>query len=118
MHDNGSFFFFLGKVTSNLKSTVGRAVVGGAIAGGAGAIIGGTTGKKTTSTSGYTNVYHILSVTLNSIQHPTIIIDEQNLRFTPVVNELGFVNELKDTFAYMQDLNARLNLIIRDNNKE
>lgn len=65
---------------SRTGSTLGRAVVGGVVAGGAGAIIGGTTGKKNTET-----IYHqeddkvihnyTVVVTVNSISNPIIRIN-------------------------------------------
>jgi len=65
-------------------SMLGRAVVGGLLLGGAGAIIGGTTGKKETITEGQTATtkhnYDVV-LTLNSLSEPTLKVnfaDNQN----------------------------------------
>lgn len=52
-----------GKVITKSKGGIGRAVVGGALFGGVGAIVGATTSKKETKTVGAMNV---LEITLNT----------------------------------------------------
>lgn len=63
---------------SKLGSSIGRAVIGDAIAGPAGAIIGGTTGKKTTEfqqgSDRFIHNYTVL-INLNSISTPIIRIE-------------------------------------------
>ena len=53
---------------------IGRAIVGGVLTGGVGAIIGGATASKTTTTSGgisrTTHSYKLI-ITINSLSHPT-----------------------------------------------
>ena len=66
------------KTTTNTGSMVGRAIVGGVLTGGAGAIIGGATASKTTTTSGGTSRTkhsYTLIITINCLSHPTERID-------------------------------------------
>jgi uncharacterized membrane protein len=78
---------------SNTGSTVGRAVVGDLIAGPTGAIIGGTTGKKTTTFyQGNDRTVHNFTViiNINSISNPVIHIGTSNGN---IVNEIiGVIN--------------------------
>ena len=60
--------------TTKSKNTISRAVVGGAIAGPAGAVIGGTTGRKETETNHNYNV----CITVRNLQKPTIILEFHN----------------------------------------
>ncbi len=71
-----------GNIKSNTGSMIGRAVVGSALAGGAGAIIGGTTGNKSTNTYCNTETHEIvnykLSITMNDLKNPIVSIDFDN----------------------------------------
>lgn len=73
--------------TSNTKnntgSTLGRAVVGGLVAGGAGAVIGGATAKKETSTISKmvddTLIHdYVININVNSFKTPVIRINTKN----------------------------------------
>ena len=61
--------------STNTGSVIGRAVVGGLLTGGVGAIIGGTTAKRTTTTSGSeSHIEHkfFINITIDSISDPII----------------------------------------------
>lgn len=61
--------------STNTGSVIGRAVVGGLLTGGVGAIVGGATAKKTTTTSGgesHTEHKFFINVTVDSISDPII----------------------------------------------
>ena len=58
---------------TNTGSMIGRAIVGGILTGGTGAIIGGVTAKKTTETKGglsQTKHDYTLKITINNISNP------------------------------------------------
>lgn len=65
----------LSQTKTDANSMLGRAIIGGVLTGGVGAIIGGTTAKKETITKGGTSRikhnYEII-VTMNSLSDPTI----------------------------------------------
>lgn len=68
--------------STNLGSAVGRAIVGGVLTGGVGAIIGGTTGSRTISESKLEDDkivqdYSVM-VSLNSFKTPSILINVKN----------------------------------------
>ena len=70
---------YTSQTKSNNGSTVGRAIVGGVLAGGAGAIIGGTTAKKETKTIAHQKddiIIHnyMVVVNVNSLSSPIITI--------------------------------------------
>lgn len=61
--------------STDTGNMLGRAIVGGVLAGGIGAMIGGATAKKNTTTSGsesHTKHTYIINVTIDSISTPTI----------------------------------------------
>lgn len=65
---------------SNTGSMIGRAIVGDLVAGQAGAIIGGSTGKKTTITTGEDNLIHnyTINITINNLKKPIESINTKN----------------------------------------
>lgn len=71
--------------STNTGSVIGRAVVGGLLTGGVGAIIGGATAKKTTTTSGgesHTEHKFFINVTVDSISDPIIRLYIGNSAYT------------------------------------
>lgn len=68
----------ISKTKTNTGSMLGRAIVGGVLTGGVGALVGGATAKRTTVTDGGTSTvshnYKII-VTVNSISNPSIILN-------------------------------------------
>lgn len=60
------------KTSTSTGSMMGRAIIGGVLTGGAGAIIGGATAKKNTqaSISGYK-----INITIRNMQNPIITIE-------------------------------------------
>ena len=63
--------------STDTKSMLGRAAIGGVLAGGAGAVVGGATAKRTTISSGsQSKIIHDFSViiTVNNIKSPNITI--------------------------------------------
>ena len=77
--------------TTKSKNTISRAVVGGAIAGPAGAVIGGTTGRKETETNHNYNV----CITVRNLQKPTIILEFHN-NIILAQKILGLINNILD----------------------
>ena len=67
------------KTKSSLGGAVGRAVVGGVIAGPAGAVIGGTTGSKKTETVAVEKKpdKYIVAITVNKLSNPIVKCDCQ-----------------------------------------
>ncbi len=65
------------KTKTSTKSVLGRAVVGGLLLGGVGAIIGGATAKKTIMPGQNinTNYYYVIVITVNSLSNPNIKLD-------------------------------------------
>lgn len=73
--DNSSTIFIsTSKTSTNTSSMLGRSIVGGALSGGVGAIIGGTTASKTTQTEGNSKISHnyTITVTVNNLSTPII----------------------------------------------
>ena len=75
--DNSKVIYSPTTSTTNTDtgSMLGRAVIGGVLTGGVGAIIGATSAKKTTTTSGgesYTEHSFIISLTMDSISNPIV----------------------------------------------
>lgn len=75
--DNSKVIYSPTTSTTNTDTgnMLGRAVIGGVLTGGVGAIIGATTAKQTTTTSGgesYTEHCFIVSLTIDSISTPII----------------------------------------------
>ena len=61
------------KTTTNTGSMLGRAIVGGVLTGGVGAVIGGATASQTTQTSkgtSHTKHDYILVITVNNLSNP------------------------------------------------
>ncbi|WP_065218399.1 MULTISPECIES: hypothetical protein [Butyricimonas] len=94
-----------GDIKSNTGSMIGRAVVGGVVAGGVGAIIGGTTGNKSTNTYCNTKTHEIvnykLTITMNDLKNPIVSIDFDNQRIN-----------------FMQNLYSVLQVIINRNKEQ
>ena len=61
--------------THSTTNTIGRAVVGAAIAGGVGAIIGGNTSKSKSTSQEVVSRFQVV-VTIKNIQHPTLILSD------------------------------------------
>lgn len=75
--------------TTKSKNTISRGLVGGAIAGPAGAVIGGTTGRKETET----NHNYKVCITVRNLQNPTIILEfHNNIRLAQKI--LGLINNI------------------------
>lgn len=84
-------------------SMLGRAVIGGILTGGAGAIIGGATAGKTTITQGGTSTiehHYEINITVNSISNPIVKLN--------LGNDSDIVNEIS----------SLLSVILTRNNKE
>lgn len=80
--------------TTKSKNTISRAVVGGTIAGPAGAVIGGTTGRKETETNHNYNV----CITVRNLQKPTIILEFHNniilaQKILGLINNIIYINK-------------------------
>ena len=78
--DNSSTIFTPGKATTktNTGSMLGRAVVGGVLTGGVGAVIGATSAsKETVTTNGKSKTVHDYSIvlTMNDLKCPTLTIN-------------------------------------------
>lgn len=85
-----------------VRGSVGRAVVGGAIAGDVGAIIGASTTKKSVTT-------FIVRILTNNIQHPAYDI--------PLIKEKQEVGSkrYKDAIAFANDVQASIKSIVSSN---
>ena len=84
---------------SSNGNAIGRAVVGGVIAGGAGAVIGGTTGKKNTET--------IYKQKDDIVKHDYTVIINVNSISNPIVR----IN-LGDNGKLVNEIVATMNVII------
>lgn len=84
----------ISKTKTNTGSMVGRAIVGGVLTGGAGAIIGGVTAGKTTETTGgtsHTKHNYTLLVTVNNLSNP--------IERIYLGEKIEFANELCSLFS-------------------
>ena len=88
---------------SNTRSMVGRAIVGDLVAGPAGMVLGGATGKKTTIIkNGEDNLIHnyTINITINNLQKP--------------IESINTKNDSKAT----SEIVSILNIIIKNNNSK
>lgn len=78
---------------ASTKGGLGSAVVGGALFGPVGAIVGASTGKKNTQVSYNNNVKHIIRILLNDINHPceTIIVDSDSISANKILSVLELI---------------------------
>lgn len=90
------------------KGGVGRAIVGGVLFGGVGAIVGGSTGHKNKQTCSRLQV----KITLNNISCPVVYID----LITTETKKDGIL--YKTVFPQAQEILSLLNVICQENNKE
>jgi len=87
--------------STDTKSMLGRAAIGGVLAGGAGAVVGGATAKRTTLSSGsQSKVIHDFSViiTVNNIKSPniTIHIGNDEIALNKIVSTLTVILHQKE----------------------
>ncbi|WP_191621583.1 zinc-ribbon domain-containing protein [Clostridium perfringens] len=87
-----------------VKGGLGRAIVGGALLGGVGAVVGGTTGKKI-SKKVITKL--IIKITVNNIENPVVYI---NLLETPT--QAASIT-YKNKFKLAQEILSLLELIVK-----
>lgn len=81
-----------GRFTTKSKNTISRGLVGGAIAGPAGAVIGGTTGRKDTKT-----IYdYTVCITVKDLQNPTITFNFYNNSIELANKLVGLINNIID----------------------
>ena len=118
LFDTGSESITNGYTKSNIESTIGRSIVGGVLAGGAGAVIGGVTGSKKDNSTINTTNYHLLSISINDMVNPEISIDERNLMFSVINGIIIPIATSEEAFKYMRELFYRINLIIKGEKTE
>lgn len=90
------------------KGGVGRAIIGGALFGSVGAIVGGSTGHKIKGTCSKLQI----KITMNSMENPTVYINfiESETR------KDGFV--YKELYAQAQEILSLLGIIVQSNNSK
>lgn len=91
-----------------ISGGVGKAILGGALFGATGAVIGAATGKK--KQSDYVNGMKI-RLTVNDIEHPTEYVDMNPLRMRMKRSS----GQYKKTFSEAQEILSCLQLIVREN---
>lgn len=92
----------ISKTKTDSGSMVGRAIVGGVLTGGVGAIIGGVSAKKTTETTGgtsHTEHNYTLIITVNNLSHP--------IEKIHIGENIDYANELCSIFVLILNRNQR-----------
>ena len=90
------------------KGGLGRAVAGGVLLGGVGAIVGGVTGNR--KTNSIVNSLKI-KITLNDINNPNVYISLIKIK-TPTNSSI-----YKKSYKFAQDILSVLSIIVEDNDK-
>lgn len=92
----------ISKTKTDSGSMVGRAIIGGALTGGVGAIIGGVSAKKTTETTGgtsHTEHNYTLIITVNNLSNP--------IEKIHIGEHIDYANELCSVFVVILNRNQK-----------